>query len=50
MQNQTINAVRIPEKYGGLESPVEPLNITRLLINSFVGKNYTLLAPAETIK
>jgi len=50
MQNQTISAVRIPEKWGGLEQPIEPPNITRLLINRFVGENYTFLASEEIIK
>jgi hypothetical protein len=43
MQNQTISAVRIPEKWGGLEEPLGPLNITRELVNRYVGKNYELL-------
>jgi hypothetical protein len=50
MQNQTISAVRIPEEYGGLEQPIEPPNITRLLINRYVGENYTMLAPEDIIK
>jgi hypothetical protein len=43
MQNQTISAVRIPEKWGALEAPLDPLNITRLLVNRYVGDNYELL-------
>jgi len=39
----TISAVRIPEKYGGLIEPVDPLNITRLLVNRYVGQNYEML-------
>jgi hypothetical protein len=50
MQNQTISAVRIPEKWGGLEEPIEPLNIVRLLINRYVGENYRLLNSEEIIK
>jgi hypothetical protein len=50
MQNQTINAVRIPEKWGGLEGPIESPNITRLLVNRFVGENYKILTPEEIIK
>jgi len=50
MQNQTMSAVRIPEKLGGLEQPVEPLNITRLLVNRFVGENYKMLASEDIIK
>jgi len=37
------NAVRIPAKYGGLDAPVAPLNVTRELVNRFVGENYDLL-------
>jgi len=50
MQNQTISAVRIPEKWGGLEQPIEPPNITRLLVNRYVGENYKMLAPEDIIK
>jgi hypothetical protein len=42
-QNQTMSAVRIPEKWGGLEGPIDPLNITRLLVNRYVGENYEYL-------
>jgi len=38
----TISAVRVPEEFGGLDEPLEPLNIAKFLVNSFVGKNYTL--------
>lgn len=41
--NSTISAVRIPERYGGLDEPLDPLNITRELVNRFVGENYQLL-------
>jgi hypothetical protein len=37
------SAVRIPERYGGLDAPLAPLNITRELVNRFVGLNYALL-------
>jgi len=50
MQNQTISAVRIPEKWGGLEQPVEPPNITRLLVNRYVGENYEILASEDIVK
>jgi hypothetical protein len=43
MQNQTISAVRIPEKWGGLDNPLGSLNITRELVNRYVGPNYELL-------
>jgi len=43
LYNSTISAVRIPEQYGGLDTPLDPLNITRELVNRFVGENYQLL-------
>jgi hypothetical protein len=43
MQNQVMSAVRIPEKWGGLDEPLDPLNISRVLANRYAGKNYTLL-------
>ncbi|AEF83541.1 hypothetical protein TREPR_3730 [Treponema primitia ZAS-2] len=43
MQNQTMSAVRIPERWGGLDVPLDPLNITRELVNRYVGPNYELL-------
>jgi hypothetical protein len=39
----TISAVRIPYQYGGLDHALAPQNITRELVNRFVGQNYTLL-------
>ena len=41
--NQVMSAVRIPEMWGGLEVPLDPLNITRVLVNRYVGQNYELL-------
>jgi len=41
--NSVISAVRIPDRYGGLDEPLAPLNITRELVNRFVGENYQLL-------
>ena len=38
-----MSAVRIPPEYGGLEEPIAPLNITRELVNRFVGENYELI-------
>ena len=35
-----ISAVRIPQQYGESDEPVDPLDITRLLVNRFVGENY----------
>jgi hypothetical protein len=43
MQNSVMSAVRIPQQWGGLDTPLDPLNISRILINRFVGENYTLL-------
>lgn len=44
MNYSTISAVRIPEKYGSLTEPLDPLDITRYLVNHFVGKgNYDYL-------
>ena len=43
MNFSVISAIRIPPQYGGLDEPVDPLNITRLLVNRFVGENYNLL-------
>ena len=43
LQNSVMSAVRIPEQYGGLDVPLNPLNITRELVNRFVGPNYQLL-------
>ena len=43
LMHSVFSAVRIPEEYGGLEKPIAPLNITRELVNRFVGKNYELL-------
>ncbi|MDR2097760.1 MAG: hypothetical protein LBP37_04490 [Spirochaetaceae bacterium] len=44
MQNQVMSAVRIPETWGGLEEPLDPLDISRLLVNRYVGKNYAPVA------
>jgi len=41
--NSVMSAVRIPEKWGGLDTPLLPLNITRELVNRYVGLNYELL-------
>ena len=43
----TFSAVRIPPAYGGLDAPLHPLNITRELVNRFVGENYELLPSRE---
>ena len=48
MQNQTISAVRIPDLDN--EQPIDPLNITRFLINRYVGENYQLLDTKDIIK
>jgi hypothetical protein len=41
--HSVFSAVRIPPEYGGLDAPIAPLNISRELVNRFVGENYTLL-------
>jgi hypothetical protein len=41
--HSVFSAVRIPEKYSGLDEPLAPLNISRELVNRFVGQNYALL-------
>ncbi|MCL2247774.1 MAG: hypothetical protein FWC13_00735 [Oscillospiraceae bacterium] len=38
------SAVRIPPEYGGLDAPIAPLNISRELVNRFVGDNYYILS------
>jgi len=44
LQNSVMNALRIPEQYGGLDTPLDSRNITRELVNRFVGPNYELLS------
>ena len=43
-----MSAVRIPQLFGGLDEPVDPLDITRLLINRYVGENYELTKRPST--
>ena len=43
LRHSVFSAVRIPPAYGGLNAPIHPLNISRELVNRFVGQNYTLL-------
>jgi len=43
MYHSTISAVRIPYQYGGLDEPLDPRNIARVLVNRFVGENYKLI-------
>jgi hypothetical protein len=43
MQNQVMSAVRIPEKWGGLREPLDPLDISRVLVNRYVGQNYNMV-------
>ena len=48
MNYSTISAVRIPEKYGTLAEPLDPLDITRYLVNRYVGEgNYDYLYYSE---
>jgi len=41
--HSVFSAVRIPESYGGLDTPIAPINITRELVNRFVGQNYEMI-------
>ena len=43
LSHSVFSAVFLPEAYGGLSAPIHPLNITRLLVNRFVGENYEML-------
>ena len=43
--HSTMSAVGIPERYGVLDAPIAPINITRELVNRFVGHNYELATP-----
>lgn len=46
--NSTMSAIRVPEKYQTGEEHYtmeNPLNLSRYLVNSFVGKNYEYLPP-----
>jgi hypothetical protein len=43
MQNSVISAVRIPKRWGGLDQPLDPLDISRVLVNRYVGENYKLV-------
>ncbi len=40
LNQQVISAVRIPKKYGKLTEPLDPLDISRYLVNHYVGQNY----------
>lgn len=41
--NGTLSAIRLPERYGAIEQPILPVNISRMLVNNFVGWNYNYL-------
>jgi len=43
MNFSVMSAVRIPPQYGDLEEPMDPLNITRFLVNHLVGENFEML-------
>ena len=49
LTHSVLSAVRIPDEYGGLEEPIAPLNITRVLVNRFIGENYQLV-PSATFR
>lgn len=42
LHDSVLSAVRIPEIYGGLDAPLDARNISRELVNRFVGQNYEL--------
>lgn len=42
LHHSVFSAVLIPSAYGGLAAPLDPRNITRELVNRFVGTNYQL--------
>ena len=44
LTHSVMSAVRIPSQFGSIEEPIAPLNITRELVNRFVGENYELLS------
>ena len=41
--DSVFSAVFIPELYGGITEPLAPVNISRVLVNRFVGQNYELI-------
>jgi len=43
LNSAVISAVRIPEQYGELDEPLDPLDISRFLVNNYVGENYQML-------
>ncbi|MCL2170108.1 MAG: hypothetical protein FWB74_08810, partial [Defluviitaleaceae bacterium] len=45
LTHSVFSAVRIPDRYGGLDTPLAPINISRELVNRFVGANYQLITP-----
>ena len=46
--NCVMSAVRVPDEYGKLEEPLNPVNISRYLVNSFVGENYEYRLPEDS--
>lgn len=48
IQHSVMSAVRIPSKYGDLKEPLNPLNISRYLVNQYVGENYSYLNPDDS--
>jgi len=45
LNHSVFSAVRIPQKYGGLDEPLDPRDISRFLVNNFVGENYSKINP-----
>lgn len=40
MNQSVISAIRVPPQYGELSEPLHPIDISRWLVNNFVGQNY----------
>ena len=47
MNFSTLSALRIPETYAGLSMALDPLDITRVLVNRYVGQNYQMAGDIE---
>jgi hypothetical protein len=44
LNHSVISAVRIPPQFGGLAEALNPVDISRVLVNLFVGENYTYVS------
>jgi hypothetical protein len=43
LYHSVISAIRVPEHLATIDEPIAPLNLTRFLVNTFVGQNYEYL-------